>query len=652
MQLHALALYSHDGHRRILRLKPGALNVISGHSTTGKTALLDIVDYCFGRSGDSLPTGRIRENVSWYGVLLGDRHTPQLMVARPVPSGQTSVQAMLRAGVGIDLPEPEELEVNADRVALRGALDRMLGLGGFDIEQHGAQRDRLRASVSHAIQFCLQKQLELMSDRYLFHRQDDRDVAPDFEALFPYFVGAVDEQTLQAQRQAVDVRKRLRGAEQRYARADAAIDDLQRRDAALLIEARKVGLLSGEPEEESNARALLRTITQQESPPSTGTEDFAARQRQLRRALQDARAELRRLREHRAAVDELGGDRDAHLHALDVQAGRLGMVKALPSGEQHDSETCVLCGNRLGDPDETARALLGATATLEAQIADLRSGAKDVNAAERVLDERIAQTEASIETLGAQLEASVDGDEATRSNARAVEQQAYLRGVIAEHVRVAELTSSDRRPALAAEIKELERTFAELSEGLDVASINQRVDDRLDAAAVNMTDWARQLKLEWANEGLVRIDRGKLTVAVQRPSGKVLLQNIGSGANHVGYHLVAHLALHDFFISQRRPVPRFLFIDQPSLPHFPTVQDKDAAVNDVDWQAVKHYFELARDVVARLDGELQVLITDHAMYEGEKWFDDALVADWHHGERLVPEEWPKGDAFLGDKREK
>jgi ABC-type transport system involved in cytochrome c biogenesis permease component len=58
----------------------------------------------------------------------------------------------------------------------------------------------LRASVSHAIQFCLQAQTELMSPVHLFHRGGEEDVAEDFAELFPYFVGAVDENLVAARR--------------------------------------------------------------------------------------------------------------------------------------------------------------------------------------------------------------------------------------------------------------------------------------------------------------------------------------------------------------------------------------------------------------------------------------------------------------------
>ncbi len=50
-------------------------------------------------------------------------------------------------------------------------------------------------------------------------------------------------------------------------------------------------------------------------------------------------------------------------------------------------------------------------------------------------------------------------------------------------------------------------------------------------------------------------------------------------------------------------------------------------------------FGLIRTVADELDGTLEILVTDHAKFYGEPWFDQALVEDWRHGHGLIPDEW-------------
>jgi hypothetical protein len=54
-QILEIVVYSRDDRRRILALRPGAVNVITGDSKTGKSALIEIVDYCLGAGECRIP---------------------------------------------------------------------------------------------------------------------------------------------------------------------------------------------------------------------------------------------------------------------------------------------------------------------------------------------------------------------------------------------------------------------------------------------------------------------------------------------------------------------------------------------------------------------------------------------------------------------
>ena len=70
MQIRAIVLYNTAGEVRRLDFTLGSVNIISGSSKTGKSALIDIVEYCLGREECGVPVGVIRDTVAWYGLLL------------------------------------------------------------------------------------------------------------------------------------------------------------------------------------------------------------------------------------------------------------------------------------------------------------------------------------------------------------------------------------------------------------------------------------------------------------------------------------------------------------------------------------------------------------------------------------------------------
>jgi hypothetical protein len=69
VQLLEIVLYGGDGQQRSVEFIPGRLNIVTGESQTGKSALLTIVDYCLGRDDFRVPAGPINDTVIWYATI-------------------------------------------------------------------------------------------------------------------------------------------------------------------------------------------------------------------------------------------------------------------------------------------------------------------------------------------------------------------------------------------------------------------------------------------------------------------------------------------------------------------------------------------------------------------------------------------------------
>ena len=106
MKISSIHIYSHDGQRRDLRFKVDGLNVITGRSSTGKSALSEIIEYCMGRSSFNVPEGVIRDKVVWFAVIY-QFEKEQVLVAKPTPpgGGASCSMAMLRRGTQLQVPD-------------------------------------------------------------------------------------------------------------------------------------------------------------------------------------------------------------------------------------------------------------------------------------------------------------------------------------------------------------------------------------------------------------------------------------------------------------------------------------------------------------------------------------------------------------------
>ena len=95
--INSITIYSFSGELRTVTFKCSGLNIITGQSQTGKSALIDIIDYCFGRAECYVAEGVIRQHVSWFGVEIQNRNDVLFIARRnPGPTRRTSPDIYIR----------------------------------------------------------------------------------------------------------------------------------------------------------------------------------------------------------------------------------------------------------------------------------------------------------------------------------------------------------------------------------------------------------------------------------------------------------------------------------------------------------------------------------------------------------------------------
>jgi hypothetical protein len=184
-----------------------------------------------------------------------------------------------------------------------------------------------------------------------------------------------------------------------------------------------------------------------------------------------------------------------------------------------------------------------------------------------------------------------------------------------------------------------------LESELDPETIREKLMVFTNIIGRYMNDYSNKLDLEHRGSEL-RLDIRNLTVVADTLDGPVSLFRMGSAENWVGYHVLAHLALHKWFRQKNRPVPGFIMFDQPSQAHYPPDRDAEGSLDvlaDEDQTAVFQLFKLIADAAAELAPTLQIVIMDHADLKHD-WFQDAVIERWRKGQKLVPMAWIDQDS--------
>lgn len=189
---------------RVVPLEPGCVNVISGASRTGKSAIIPIIDYCLGADRCAIPVETIRNACSWFGVVV-QTDEGQKLYARRGPGNQRSTGEMCTIeGAKVQIPETVEAlqeqatKTNADNIKNR--LDELAGLSrlSFDIDGSGAGFKR-RPSFRDLMAFTFQPQNIVANPDVLFFKADTFEHREKLKTIFPYVLGAVSPQVLAAQ---------------------------------------------------------------------------------------------------------------------------------------------------------------------------------------------------------------------------------------------------------------------------------------------------------------------------------------------------------------------------------------------------------------------------------------------------------------------
>ena len=644
IQISAIVLYSHDGRMRRIPLELGKVNIITGQSKAGKTAVTDIIDYCFGSKTCHVPEGVVRRNVSWFGLIL-QTVKGQAFVARLVPEGnaKSSESVFVATGVTVEAPAYSQLRQITNLDGLRQLLGSWSGISDYLHEPPAGQtRDPLSPSIRHAVALCLQTQGEIAQREYLFHDTNDNFFKQALKDTLPYFLGAVPEEYVAQRQELKRIRGEIRQIERRIAEAASIRGEGVGRADTLLSEAKAAGLTDladGAPW--AQKIETLRAI--QSSPLPTGSS--AASEDGEYDRLTSERSEL--VKEQRALTSTLqraknfeGNSKGFSAEAKEHQA-RLAAVSVFELDAHIHS--CPLCQQSL--PEESVSPSVGDLRSAQAYIGE-RSGAVDsatprIEFAMQEIQEKLAGIEQRISANRERLSAIKKSNQRLQLVSDLDSRRALIVGRISLYVEnvpdVPDLAVQERQ------LIDLKREEERLTTALSADAIQQQLDSRLSNVARYLSEYAKKIDLEYSDSPL-RLDVKNLTVVADTLTRAVPMSQMGSGENHVGYHIVAHLALQTWFTKLDRPVPRFLILDQLSQAHFPPdieqPTEPQPSNSDADHMAVKRLYDLIFDVVESLSGGFQVIITDHPDFNDDPRFQTAVREKWRNGLKLVPQDWP------------
>ncbi len=645
MKIRSIHIYSHDGQRRDLRFQVDGLNVITGRSSTGKSALSEIIEYCMGRSSFNVPEGVIRDKVAWFAVIYQFEHE-QVLVAKPTPpgGGASCSTAMLRRGTQLQTPEFKDLAINTDDDSIVELLSRLLGIpeNRTDVALEHS-RDSYDANVKHTFYYLFQKQGLVANKDQLFYRQNEQFQPQAIRDTLPILLGVSSHDRYELESRLRTAQRDLRINSKQLEQVRNALGTSHEQAIGFYSEARTVGVI-GNIDGNPNAGEIIDALRSALSwKPETVADDDGSRISFLEEELSQLRHGRREAQTRIDAARQFAKRAGGYESEAAEQIDRLASIKALPknpdSGEWQwpfsernlalESPVAAILLNELESLDKELRIATGQRPKLEAYLTELAGKA-----------DGIAGT---IKRKEAELSAAISANEViaqmgTRNNAaaRVVGRISLFLETLLPNEDIARLEAENRR---------LSNKVRQLEDQIGADDSNERLTSILNNISAHISRYVEKFDAEFSPYP-ARLNLPQLTIIFDRPERPVPMGRTGGGENHLAYHLSALLALHLFAAQNSRPIPRFLLIDQPTQVYFPSQQvykDADGSVQkteaDADLNAVRRLFELLLKFTQKDVPGFQLIVTEHANLR-DQWFQAALVEQpWTKPPALVPEDW-------------
>jgi hypothetical protein len=645
VKIRSIHIYSQDGKRRDLTFNVDGLNVITGRSSTGKSALSDIVEYCMGQSECNIPEGVIRDKVAWFAVLY-QFPNEQVLIAKPAPrNGASSCSvAMERRGGTVPVPSFEELVENTDDSTVTALLSGLIGIPeNRTAVPIDSSRLIFEATIKHTYYYLFQKQGLITNKDQLLYRQNEQFQPQAIRDTLPILLGVSSNDRFELEGKLRMAQRDMRINAKLLEEARQAIDTSEQKGLSLYAEARSVGIVPAltRTEGKDEILQLLRDTSRwrPESLPQDASDEIS----RLEREIADLRHERRGLQARIESARQFSKEANGFETEANEQKDRLVSIGALPRNPSTSEWQWPFAEKNLNLASPIATALLDEVKNLDTELSTVAGQRPRLESYVLDLGNRIQEATSGIHSLEEQLAAAISTNELVIEMGNRNSTAARVVGRISLFLE--NIVPNTDLIALESRHEQLKAKVTELEQRIGDDTSRDRLASILNSIANYISVYLRELQAEFSDFP-VRIDLTNLTLVFERPDRSVPMSRTGGGANHLAYHLSTLLALHHFAARWGRPLPKFLMVDQPTQVYFPSEQvykDADGSIErteeDADLAAVRRLFAWLHKFTSEITPGFQIIVTEHANLRDE-WFQSAVVEEpWSKPPALVPDDW-------------
>lgn len=608
----------------VYNFEPNKINVITGDSTTGKTSILAIIDYCLGAEKNNIPDG-ISEYSSYFGITLVIQDEV-FSITRQSPLNNivinelfiTDNDLMLSPIAGNSMKLDKFLTFFNDKLNINKEL-----LVKISREQKGG---KMRASFRSFLIFNSLTE-NIIGDKfdYLDYKFYEDNLSNVIKTIFKYSIVEKSSQYATIENNLEDRAK----SERRKEKADYEKERTISKIKDLAIELHNAKIIK----EELNVSEIYRSLNYIDDIVSFDKlelvkDDSIDNLNQLKEEKKDILINLRIHENYKNEVEKYNSSLDVNIENL---TPIVYLKEKLLNNYIKSPETYLF----LNDLEESLEKIK----RTKKSLIDI----DDFSAEKIILEEKLKSVNRKIDLIKNELESIVDL------------KNIYIKGQIKEQVEnLKENNKYYKKQAILENESNLHLISKEsikdshyiTQDNIEANKnkllvFNQLFEHNLVRLCLEIQEIIKKIpSLSNYHRHTVTFNLERMIISLIEPKNEFSfpISNIGSKSNYMYLHLSFFLGLHNFLNSfEESLINRFMFIDQPSIPYF-----SDAS-NSKDKNKLLEAFSLfdmfIKYTIEKNNKDFQIILVEHAskeLWEKNKLTSFHLVKEFIDGTGLLP----------------
>lgn len=609
----SITIWSNSGVNRSLTFARNRVNILTGESNTGKSALLSIIDYCLLSSKHNIPHSIINDNVAWYGLkfFINDK-TYSLARKSPLNNDVSKDYYFSSTGVVPDVPLSNIAEGD-----LKSILEAEFSISEKTVMPFGGKTIKAGSKFSFRYFFLFNTISEdiITNSRVFFDKQSENRYREALPRIFDIALGIDDIANIDAREKSDRLKAKIDRIHNKKTHLDTGSALFKQELANVTQEAASYGLTIDIP----NDATLVSAREYFEKFKDISYFEESAERESLKSELFDLNRQIRNITqfasEFRDYKENLKVSADS-LRPFDELLRQSPALLKSPIFEQ------LIVG--LQQDLQSVKQAITEKHPVESQLADHLA---PLRKRRDIVNERLARI--------------------------AVEEKPPLSErdkLLFIGKTIGKLEVYNKTPSAIAVPTESAESLQDALDRLNVRDISEVRDTVV--SLINET--ARELLAETGqalqNYANYQADFNytEKRLRLRRPKSTVV-ENIGSSSNHMFLHLLHFLALHEVALSQKSVfIPSFLVIDQPSRPYYSDKKAPRKEISNSDSEKVRIAFSLLNSFVRRANkdyqAQFQMIVFEHVPREDLENLEFVhLLPDFSDGEALIPSSWLNDD---------